>query len=245
MFDHLYEMRVLASNAILVLHMAKTAAVMTNAPQFEEFYKNNLYGQESLLKTALDWYAIEEDFFSTTLGNTMADRHRRGYLTTLALYNLIQLEKNPAIKSDYQSLLRREWQSYRREDNPLMLAINTACHTSFPHTGFLLRALDEYPEDRTGFGKDFWQKEGADIARVWGGGETEGYSKEALPIWIRPKDSFLWQRNARRLKGDDIKEYPSTDYLFLYWFARYHELIPELPRRPVAVLKNNGEGMKQ
>jgi hypothetical protein len=97
---------------------------------------------------------------------------------------------------------------------------------------FILRALDEYPEDRIGFGKDFWLKEGSEVAEKYGAGESHDFSKEALPIWIRPKDSFLWQRNSRRLKGDDVKEYPATDYVFLYWFCRYHNLIPASSPQP-------------
>jgi hypothetical protein len=48
-----------------------------------------------------------------------------------------------------------------------------------------------------------------------GGGESmKEYSADPLPVSLRPKDSFLWQRNARQLRGDSVKRYPPTDYLF-------------------------------
>ncbi len=110
----------------------------------------------------------------------------------------------------------------------MMVAINAvAGHTD--EINFILRDLGDYPEDRVGYGKEYWAKEGERIAAEHGGEEYKDYAREALPVNVRPKDSFLWQRNARRLNGDEVKEYPSTDYLFVYWFARYHNLIPETP----------------
>lgn len=227
-FHQLSDMRILASNALLSLHIIRSAIAIAPRPHFEEFYRTNLFTQQSLLKTAVDWYAIEEDFIKTTAGNPIADQHRRGYLTTLALTNLIQLEKNVATKDQYKSLLEREWKAYQREDNPMMVAVNAmAGHTS--QINFILRDLGDYPEDRVGYGKDFWAKEGSHVADEYGGGEYKGYARESLPVSVRPKDSFLWQRNARRLSGDEVKEYPATDYLFVYWFARFHELIPATP----------------
>ena len=97
-----------------------------------------------------------------------------------------------------------------------------------------MRALDLFPEDGKGFGKKYWDANGSKVADLVAGGEIDGYAREPLPVSHRPKDSFLWQRNARRLKGDESKTYPGTDYLFVYWFGRYHGIIPAPSPEPVA-----------
>src|SRR5262249_41691352 len=122
---------------------------------------------------------------------------------------------------------------YKFDDNPMMFAIHKACSgNSSGDTDLILHELDLYPENQQGFGRDYWQAHGKTIAEKWGGGESQGYSREQLPMCHRHKDSFLWQRNARRLSGDDAIEYPGTDYLFVYWFCRYHKIIPATPPLP-------------
>jgi len=229
-FDRLFDLRVLGSNALISLHIVRSAQALTHESQFEEYYKSNLYTQDSLLQTALDWESFEEELIRLTAGNPAADQARRGYLSELALYNLIQMETNPAVKESYQAILTRWASFYRHDDNPLAMALYRAS-TGEEHgeTDFILRALADYPENRTGFGKEFWKTHGDEIGEKLGGGVFEGYSREPIPLSQRPKDSFLWQRNTRRLSGDDTKEYPGTDYLFLYWLCRAHHIIPETP----------------
>jgi hypothetical protein len=129
------------------------------------------------------------------------------------------LESNPSVKEAYKALLKREWNGYRNEDNPLVTALNYVCGNE-KDSSFIQRALALYPENRRGFGEEYWAENGRMIAERWGGGEFDGYAREPLPVSHRPKDSFLWQRNARRLEGDFENRYPATDYLFVYWFCR-------------------------
>ncbi|MCG3205270.1 MAG: hypothetical protein KCHDKBKB_01989 [Elusimicrobia bacterium] len=233
--NNMSDLKILASNALISLHIVKTAAVITKNPQFEEYYKANLYTQDALLKTAEEWLGMEDLLVKLTSGNAAADAERRGYLGTLALMNLITLEKNPAVKQTYQALMLREWKSYQNDDNPLMAAIAASIEgENSPGMDLVRRALTFYPENRMGFGQDFWEDYGRDVADILGGGEYKNYSREALPVSHRPKDSFLWQRNARRLQGDMVKLYPATDYLFVYWFARAHDLLPAPPLETTA-----------
>jgi len=242
-FENLSDLRILASNALISLHLVRTAQVITNNIQFEEYYNTNLYSQDKLLETALNWYGIEDQFIILTSGNPAADRDRRGYLSALSLTNLIQLETNPAKKASYRKLLMRWCKSYRHEDNPMAEALHFFLEKEEKdrkktgpkvRPGLLLRGLELYPENRTGFGKAYWKEKGEYIGATLGGGVYRGYAREPLPVSHRPKDSFLWQRNARRLKGDRLNTYPATDYLFLYWFARYHGIIPPDPDLPSA-----------
>lgn len=224
----LSDMRILASNALISLHIVKTAAALTGQSTFKDYYRANLYTQDELLKTALDWYGIEDDLLRLVAGNPTADSERRGYLGTMALLNLTALEENPAVKEKYRLILEKEWSLNKLEANPLIATL----HANGAMDA-VRRDLSLYSEQRIGFGPAFWRENGKEIADNFGGGEENGFSREALPISHRPKDSFLWQRNARRLSGDSVKIYPATDYLFVYWYARYHKLIPDTPPEPM------------
>jgi len=189
-FEKLSDLRILASNALISLHLVRTAQVITNNIQFEEYYNTNLYSQDKLLETALNWYGIEDQLLILTSGNPAADRDRRGYLSALALTNLIQLETNPAKKASYQNLLRRWCKSYRHEDNPMAEALYFLVEKEGHQmrTGLILRGLELYPENQTGFGKDYWKEKGDYIGKTLGGGVHRGYAREPLPISHRPKD---------------------------------------------------------
>lgn len=231
-FERLSDLKVNSGNALLALHVIKTGLVITQEPSLIEYYRTNLYTQDALLKAAMDWYSFDEDFLKMTAGNRVADRDRRGYLSTLALYNLTLLETNPSVRESYEKLLGRQCAVYQYEDNPLMTSICAAQLKDKSNMPLVLKSLDEYPENRSGFGKAYWSDNGKEVATLVGGGENSGYSREPLPASHRPKDSFLWQRNPRRLKGDEGKEYPGTDFLFVYWFCRAHKLIPPTPPEP-------------
>jgi hypothetical protein len=233
-FHRISDLRVLASNALISLHIARSALRITNGPQFTEYYRTNLYTQDELLKTALDWYGVEEDLTRLTAGNSSADMARKGYLGLLSLCNLISLEENPYIKERYRTILRRTWRQNQLEDNPLTTAI-FAAYGDDPTVDVALvwRDLSLYPEDRRGFGDAYWDRHGEALAKDVGGGTFHDYSREPLPVQFRPKDSFLWQRNGRRLRGDSTNTYPPTDFLFVYWFCRAHGLIPTEPATPV------------
>lgn len=227
-FQRPSDLRVLASNALLALHIVKTAAAITGSAQFEEYYRQNLYAQEALLKTALDWYGIEDDGMRLTAGNAIAAQERQGYLALLAIYNLYGLEKNPGVKESYRTLLAREVARARLDDNPLPQTLAAAANIPSDKVT-LWRALTLYPENPVGFGGAYWKENGHRIAEAFGAGESDGFSREPLPVSQRPRDSFLWQRNSHRIKGDATSIYPGTDYLFLYWLARKHGLVPAAP----------------
>ncbi len=228
------DVKVLASNALLSLEIIKAAYEVSKNTQFLDYYHANLYSGDGLLKTALDWTGLDETLIRLTAGNPAADHERRGYLSPLALAMLIPVEKNPAVKESYVALLKKTAEAYEFDDNPMMAALVDAMTGKKTNVDFVLRALDQYPENRRGYGKDYWNLFRKEIGDSVGGGLDGRYSAEPLPVSHRPKDSFLWQRNARRLYGDDVKDYPPTDFLFVYWFSRYHKLIPAPEPQPMA-----------
>lgn len=232
-FDRLVDLPILSSNALLSLHIVRTAGSISQKSEFFEYYKTNLYTQDALLKCALDWFGMEEELLRLTAGNAVADRERRGYLSALALFNLIQLEKNPEVLKRYKQIFDVYWRHNRNEDNPMSVAFQNICSLT-PPTGAaaIMRALQQYPEDRMGYGDGYWSKHAAEVAKEAGGMSGEENSREPVPISLRPKDSFLWQRNARRLNGDSQIKYPATDYLFVYWLSRYYGILPEPEKAP-------------
>ncbi len=227
-FQNQNDLRVLASNALIALHIVKTAAVITGSPQFEEYYRQNLYAQDALLKTAVDWYGAEDEVIRLTAGNAEASRQRQGYLALLATYNLYTLEKNPAVKAAYRTLLARDAASTRHDDNPLPETMAAIAGIPTTHVA-LWRALTLFPERNEGWGGPYWRENAKMLATTYGGGENDGFTREPLPVSMRPRDSFLWQRNSYRLSGDATSLYPGTDYLFLYWLARKNGLVPAPP----------------
>jgi hypothetical protein len=184
---------------------------------------------------ALTWHSSEDEATILTAGNTTANTERRGYLSVLALYNLIQHETNPAVRAQYQTILKKWWALNRNEDNPLYAALALAStHANGAYAEAIRHNLALYAEDRKGFGASYWEKNGVAIAEAEGGGAHDGYSREPLPFSLRPKDAFLSQRNSRRLKGDHEVEYPPTDYLFVYWLCRAHGILAAPKPTPIA-----------
>jgi hypothetical protein len=233
-FRRLSDLSVLGGNALISLHIIRSAQIATQRPQFVEYYRTNLFTQDALLKAALEWYGFDEELLRMTSGNAAADRARRGYLTLLSLWSLASRETNPFMKEKYMTLIGRAWTYERHEDNPLSRAIWMDLTGKTGDAPFLLRALDQFQEDRLGYGEDYWKAHGDEIAKKWAGGVHEGYSREPLPWALRPKDAFLCQRSARRLRGDRVMKYPPTDFLFVYWFARHHRLISAPKAKPIA-----------
>ena len=239
-FHVLSDLKILASNAMISLHLIKTAATITGKPQFKEYYDQNLFTQDALLQTALNWYGVEEEFTRLSSGNPAVNKMKKGYLSALSLYNLSTLESNPTIRGHYARLIEGWWKNDEHEDNPMARAFASITLESsekkktFP--ALIAKGLTLYPLNRKGLGIDFWRKKGKYLAQTIGGGYHKRISRDPIPISHRPKDSFLWQRNARRLKGDYLKTYPGTDYLFVYWLARAHGLI-EAPDKELLIKK--------
>jgi hypothetical protein len=230
-FQSARDFRVLSSNALIALHIVKTAAVITGQAQFDEYYRQNLYGGDALLKTALDWYGVDDELLRLTAGTAEAARDRRGYLALLAAYNLYTLETNPSVKEAYRTIIAREFAMTRHDDNPLSRTMAAAARLPVDAAP-VWRALTLYPDEPVGFGESYWKENGRRVADTLGGGESHGYAREPLPVSHRPRDSFLWQRSARRLRGDANNRYPGTDYLFVYWLGRKSGVITAPATRP-------------
>jgi hypothetical protein len=221
----LSDFRVMALNTLLALHIIRASFGITELEQFQEYYGFNLYTQDALLQTTMDWYGVDEELARSLLGNGFADRTRDNFLAGLALSNLVTTETNSIVRDKYLDLLDRWWQLNRYEDNPLYLAWTMACSEDQTlDSTLILRDLEIYPEAREAPSKDSWRRSAKKNAVTWSGGWANGYSREPMPVSMRPISEFLWKDNPRNLEAAEAKRYPPVDFLYLYWYCRAHDL---------------------
>ena len=224
------DVKVLPSESLHALHFIKVAAEILPKPnRFDAYYQENLWKNKALLKTVIAWTNIDEDLFDAVWGHTHAAAHRSSsnHLTYLALYDLVFLEKDTALRQSYQAVFLQEANPMQDEFNAMVEIMRAAMGAPSPGVGLGWWSLERYPEDRQGHGERYWQaNEKRLVARY--GRSVSGQSRDPIPVDERPRDCFLWQRSARSLRGDDAHvRYPPMDYLFVYWLARAHPLTLE------------------
>ena len=107
-----------------------------------------------------------------------------------------------------------------QEDQNAMLHVMRSKFAMRPEqTGVGFWSLAQYSNDRRGTGERYWNDRRRALASRHGG-QTEGQAVDPVFVGERQRDTFIWQRSARSLGGDDDdKFYPPLDYLFVYWLA--------------------------
>ena len=214
---------VLPTQALHALHCLKVAGELLPKPnRFETYYANNLWSNEALLRTVLNWHEFDEDLLSVVKGTTYAQARRPGtaHLTPLVLFNLATLEQEPRLRFHYQTLFERTYRSMQTDYNAMLHAMQESVGLSPSQLGLAFWSLYRYPTNREGLGDTYWKTQRKSLIKRYGG-ELLGKTREARPPDLRPRDMFLWQRSARSLRGDtEGWQYPPMDYLFAYWLAR-------------------------
>lgn len=222
------DVKTLPSQALHALHFLKVAAEALPKPnRFDDYYRANLWDNKKLLKTLLDWHNVDEDALAAVYGHSRAAvmRGASHHLPSLALYNLIRLERDPAIRNRYRALFEDEYLPMQEDYNAMLHVMRGVLAMPPEQTGIGLWSLGLYPTDRRGLGGSFWRRHHAEWAARHGGALL-GQARDPVPVDRRQRDSFIWQRSARSIGGDDDqKMYPPMDYLFVYWMARAFNLI--------------------
>jgi hypothetical protein len=222
-FERLEDLKILPSQSLHSLHFIKVAAEALPKPnRFSLYYKSNLYEGMSLLRTAVQWHQIDEDLLAAVRGEAEASvlRGSSAHLGYLALHNLILLEQDPLTRFQYQKLFEARYRTMRNEGNAMADAMHSAIGLSAKQMGLVLWALGRYPVDRVGKGEAFWEGEREALASAFGG-IVHRRTRDPIPVDLRPRDAFIWQRSARAIRGDHKDWlYPPLDYLFAYWLAR-------------------------
>jgi hypothetical protein len=225
MLDRTDQLKIRPSESLLALHVIKMAAEFSPKPnRFDDYYQANLWKNKALLKTALDWSQMDEDFIGNVLGETYASVNRSdsSHLTFLALYDLVESEKDPYLQFQYKKIFEREFQPMRSDGNAMLQAMDNRIGLAPSQWGLISWSLTHYPTDRVGRGDDYWTAHHDELVGRFG--RVAGKTRDPMPLDLRPRDAFIWQRSARAMRGDQKGWlYPPMDYLFAYWLGRITE----------------------
>ena len=193
---------------------------MPQPNRYETYYEDNLSAGKGLLSTALNWSQWDELFAAVLFGESQTSRVRgnSNHLPYLALMNLTMLD--PQHHADYVALFERQRLFQHNDLNAMtdLMAGDLGIQPDPAGIGYWV--LHRYPEARRGFGETYWQKNGRARARQFGGWR-DGYAKDPIPPDLRPRDAFLWQRNAHSIRGDaEGWDYAPLDYLWVWWMSQ-------------------------
>lgn len=208
-------------NAVHVLSFAKahSQADQDGKSQYEDYVKK--YNDE--LENIFPWINRHYDYYAVNL-------------YYLSFFNLIRLEKDPALKAFYRDVFeKRLWFFTKNHDNVFFNYIHAAISGQEMNLAdrndniLLLRRFPLAPR------RDFRvvNSRRTDIPKMrnWRGVVTNEqntqFSRHPLPIHERPPSDFLWQRTPFALDGggDGNLEYSGVDFLLAYWMGRYYGLI--------------------
>jgi hypothetical protein len=217
------DLKILPSQSLHALHFLKVAGEVLPKPnRYQAYYRDNLWQNKALLKTAVQWNGFDEDLVAAAAGeaHAAAVRGSSTHLSFLALLNLMEKERDPNVKKIYQSLFDRKFRPLQADFNAMLQVMQPLFRSGPTQTGLGLWSLMLYPENRQGKGEAYWQARRDELAAKYGG-ITSGKARDPRPVHELQRDAFIWQRSARSLRGDNAAQlYPPLDYLFVYWMAR-------------------------
>lgn len=208
-------------NALIVLAIAKTAAVATGEPRYADFYARLV--DEGYADRAY-WAHVSAP------GQTKRVNDNMGYL---ALYPLLLLEEDPEIAETLRRSGRRTWRHVQGEHNAFFAFVQAAVVESSldgrDARAEGLAALADFPDRKTRYPVDL-TREDFDFPRsFWNDSKGRPRSKRPIPLHLRPRGSSLWVSDPYRMVsglgrvGD--MEFSGIDYLSAYWIGRYHGFV--------------------
>lgn len=222
------DVKLLPSQALHALHFIKVAGEILPKPnRFDDYYRANLWENKMLLKTLQDWNNMDEETLTAVVGHTQTSVMGSGsrHLPFLALYDLIRLEKDPALRARYEALFEDDYFPMQEDFNAMLHIMRGTLNRPSDQTGLGLWSLELYPTDRRGLGTAYWKQHAKELA-LRNGGLVMHQTRDPVPVNERQRDTFIWQRSSRSIGGDDAdKWYPPLDYLFVYWLARANHFI--------------------
>jgi hypothetical protein len=247
------ELKVVPTNALLLLHVLKVAYQVTRAQQFKDHYDQV---KNDMLKVARIWGDAGDVLLTELFGDAAADAARSSgthQLQWVALYDLLTLEQSPATRKQYQEVLEGAFSYISDELNSFVNFIH-AIHSdsgigdeiALPQG---LESLILFPP--YGY-QNFVYSCDSDLVKYKYGGCISFLGGELVardPIFLdeRPRDASTWQRSPRRLTNNNPNRiFPGVDFLLAYWMGRAHELLDSslLSSRPnlMQYTDVNGDG---
>ena len=210
-------------NALLMLQMVKVAQALTRLPRFDREYARLL---------ALGYARIGE---GGRLDRPPREaNHSDDVLIALALYPLLELEEDPAVRLHYERAAHRWFHGGRHpgidvEANPLATFLHRHWTGDRSYDAAALDTLRRVPLD---------MKWNADTIAAYA--RRFGFSFAAdrvvpheaggpLPVAQRGRTWSFLVHNPYRVGGDRLADAPfetnGLDYLLSYWFGRAHGMI--------------------
>ncbi len=262
----LEDFKIGGSNSLLALHVLKTAECVLSSysgtdpvikqdvenmyQKVKTIYTDNLYENKKLLTTALNYSDSIDEVFTKGVDDIYADAKRtnEGILHWLEICNLANLEDDELIKENYRAIADNSWEYIKDELNAFYNYAHILSGKDFYRSDIndSNGSLSLFPLDRRGgdeFGNNLVDKDGNWIGsnrelieNNFGGLIMDLHARNPLTLDLRPKDSFIWGRNARRLKGSDDKYYSGLDYVFAFWLGQYQPGIDKTPPTIPAVV---------
>jgi hypothetical protein len=216
-------------NALIVLAAAKTAAEASGAAPYRDLY-------ERLVAEGYPEISYWTHFSLFGLGDRDNDN-----MAYLALYPLLLMERDERIVAALRRGACRTWRHVRDDRNSFFAFVQASqvgsCESDGePEPGPQDLAarkgrewLFEFPDRKVAWPVDL-TREGFDFPRAFlHTSDGEPRSKQAVPLYLRPLGSSLWNDDPRLLVGrleshGDI-EFAGIDYLVAYWMGRYEGFV--------------------
>lgn len=214
-------------------HVADVAGTPDERAKWNAVWTEELGSQGPLLAGSMEVDAVQP--------NEGYYKYNLHYLTG---YNLVRLERDPAVRSLFMQALGVMDRTTADDVNAHFETVSYALTGESARRDLALTHLREWTAYRTRIdtgaptrndvrcGIDFEcvprdqleiVMDGADPVVV-PGTQTAQRARGPLPVAERPPTDFLWQRPPTQLNGDSpaTHEAPGIDYLLPYWMLRYH-----------------------
>jgi len=216
-------------NALIVLAIAKVAAVSTGDPRYERLY-------DALVARDFPGTAYWAHFTVLGVGNRVNDN-----MAYLALYPLFLLERERPVASELWAGERRTWREVKDDRNAFFALVHAALgrrakqlrigggSTDMEAAQRGREWLREFPDEKISWPVDL-TRPGFDFPRAWfNNRKCEPRTTRGVPLHLRPRGSNFWVSDPFRLVGNLTKhgdeEYAGADYLLAYWIGRFHGYI--------------------
>ncbi len=227
-------------NAVQVLSFIKVAAVLTGDPRFESFYRNCLLHEDlsqcedPALATDKPYTDHLQDMGLNLECQTNWNNHNMAHL---AMFVLILLEEDEAVRGKYQSVLERQmWNA--EETRPMKAQGNTL----FSFFREITRHPDRHPTDDTAmedavcvmkiFPVEKYTRavDNSSFPEVCTDRKGRPMTDVLIPFEERPMNNFMWKLNPYRIAQKDeatrFIEAPD-DYLLAYWLGRQYGILKD------------------
>ena len=196
-------------NSLEILSHLKVASHIVGEPRYENAYRE-----------LIDRHHYALNVIETRIEGAVSHDDE---LAFLAFYPLLQLERDPSLRSLYLTGLERLWSFERAESSPLWNFIYGASTGGACDVEAAVGSLREYPLDLIAW--NVLNSHRADL-EFDPALERRGIRRLARPLSWTERPLHSWDKSPYLLDGGTGRvEKDPTLWLFPYWMGRFHRLI--------------------